>query len=902
MEENIINIARLTVDVQGATDDIVATRKEIFELQKANIELRKNIQNGTGDVDAQTKLFVEQEQKLKQLQASYKEQSTALNEYTFSNVKNSKALTENAKSIQQAQQQNKELTATRNQLDSTTIDGAKAIELINQKLDQNNKFINTNSSELEKQKNNVGNYAGALEGVDGILQKFGINGQQARNVISGFSSTVSKGANDIADFTNSTVNAGAKLIGFKTSAQLAAESTNDIARESQLAGVASNQLATSQFVSSAATNVATLSLRGFAIALAATGIGAIVVIIGILISSLSKLDGPMDAIEQATAGIGGAFSKAIDIIANFILSISSVKDGLAKVGAFFANPIASIKTFTKEVGKAYDQAAALKGLEQNLGDLREVYDVRNKQLQSEIDLNNVRLKSKKLTSAQEVQIERENAKAFKEISDNKKEVSKKDLDIAFTNAIQTSEKLSAIDKEKLRQDLKNGSIKVAQDLKNNDIIEEAAYEKLLKTVGNKAEINQSLAEQEERNQNKLEKARDRIEAQEQKRLEKKQKDFDESIKRSQNEIDIIKLNAKENDTTAEQKMATAQKVFNLENDLAKKSLTGSDEQKKLIEIRQNLSSEILKISEQQITSEIDLQKKLISEKKSISESEKNDLLANAEFLRKTETEKINNLLISEVEKNNAKIEIEKGFNESKILINKGFEDSEKIRKEELAALDILDFELKILTLEERGYAENELKRQILEAEHIERLRMIGLQVDAEGKLTAKGKKEVEIENKKYQKATKSIDEQVMQTKRNANFKMVQDSIGALQAIFGESKALSVASALINTYQGITAGVKLGYPLAIPAVALAAATGFAAVKNILKTDKGSSGGATSDTGTSSPAAQTFENPAVTQTLATLQQVPAVNGQNQPQTVLVLETLQEVTNQQQIKINS
>ena len=315
-----------------------------------------------------------------------------------------------------------------------------------------------------------------------------------------------------------------------------------------------------------------------------------------------------------------------------------------------------------------------------------------------------------------------------------------------------------------------------------------------------------------------------------------------------------------------------------------------------------MSSEILKISEQQITSEIDLQKKLISEKKSISESEKNDLLANAEFLRKTETEKINNLLISEVEKNNAKLEIEKGFNESKILINKGFEDSEKIRKEELAALDILDFELKILTLEEQGYAENELKRQILEAEHIERLRMIGLQVDAEGKLTAKGKKEVEIENKKYQKATKSIDEQVMQTKRNANFKMVQDSIGALQAIFGESKALSVASALINTYQGITAGVKLGYPLAIPAVALAAATGFAAVKNILKTDKGSSGGGSSDSGTSSPAPQTFENPAVTQTLATLQQVPAVNGQNQPQTVLVLETLQEVTNQQQIKINS
>jgi hypothetical protein len=40
--------------------------------------------------------------------------------------------------------------------------------------------------------------------------------------------------------------------------------------------------------------------------------------------------------------------------------------------------------------------------------------------------------------------------------------------------------------------------------------------------------------------------------------------------------------------------------------------------------------------------------------------------------------------------------------------------------------------------------------------------------------------------------------------------------------------------LINTYQGISAGVKLGFPAAIPAVALAAATGFSAVKNIIAT--------------------------------------------------------------------
>ena len=63
-----------------------------------------------------------------------------------------------------------------------------------------------------------------------------------------------------------------------------------------------------------------------------------------------------------------------------------------------------------------------------------------------------------------------------------------------------------------------------------------------------------------------------------------------------------------------------------------------------------------------------------------------------------------------------------------------------------------------------------------------------------------------------------------------------DALLAISDILGREtaagKALAVSAALINTYQGITAGVKLGFPAAIPAVALAAATGFSAVRNIL----------------------------------------------------------------------
>lgn len=79
-----------------------------------------------------------------------------------------------------------------------------------------------------------------------------------------------------------------------------------------------------------------------------------------------------------------------------------------------------------------------------------------------------------------------------------------------------------------------------------------------------------------------------------------------------------------------------------------------------------------------------------------------------------------------------------------------------------------------------------------------------------------------------------------------------ETAGAFQSILGTmaqgsrkafeiSKAWAIADALISTFQGIAAGVKLGWPMAIPAVAWAAATGFAQVSAI-KSQSFNGGGA------------------------------------------------------------
>jgi hypothetical protein len=62
-------------------------------------------------------------------------------------------------------------------------------------------------------------------------------------------------------------------------------------------------------------------------------------------------------------------------------------------------------------------------------------------------------------------------------------------------------------------------------------------------------------------------------------------------------------------------------------------------------------------------------------------------------------------------------------------------------------------------------------------------------------------------------------------------------------MFKASKIAGISSALISTYQGIAAGVKLGWPKAIPAVAWAAANGFKQVRALQSQKYGGGGGGT-----------------------------------------------------------
>ena len=122
---------------------------------------------------------------------------------------------------------------------------------------------------------------------------------------------------------------------------------------------------------------------------------------------------------------------------------------------------------------------------------------------------------------------------------------------------------------------------------------------------------------------------------------------------------------------------------------------------------------------------------------------------------------------------------------------------------------------------------------------------------------------------------------------------VSSTAGQLSEIAGKEtaagKALAVAQALINTYQGITAGVKLGFPAAIPAILAASVTGFKAVKSIIavKVPGGGGGGSSAPGGFSSPS------------LAQAAQAPIQSGISVQQTQAIGTANVNVQNQQTIK---
>jgi len=897
MAEEIINIATLTIDKTEANKSIVETKQAIFELQKANTELRKDITENGDVTGEQTKKFVENEQALKKLNAEYKQQSAAINDLTLAELKTSKALTDTAKSRDQAIAQTKELKIIRGQLNAETVEGAQALELLNAKIDANDKFLKNSASSQEKAATISGNYRQALFGVDAALSQFGINGEQARNVVKGFGEGVTGAAQGVADFTAKATNGARATLGFKTAQQAAAESQAAAVAVTEAQAVATGTLAASQETAAVATNVSTLSLRGFAVALAATGIGVIVLAVAALIGYLSKLDPVLDFIEQIVSGVAAAFSSLGKAIANLD----------------FSNLIGGMKD-------AATAAVALKKAQQDLADLQRSQEVANAKASQQYDELILKSKNRTLTEKQRIAFLNQAQKI--EEGNFKQRAALADAELK--NAIEAARIKGELSAKEIAN-LKANTLAYGTYLLNTGKITEDQLEAIKKAELGKIEIKAESTKRLEKSQNAEDKLADdaatKAKDREAKAAAAAEKALASSVKKQETEIALQRAkNAQLKQTDAERleflNFISKEELLLIDFKKSKGLLTEKEAQLASLSIAKTQSTETLALAQKTIDDEIAAQAKKTEEKKKLTEQDKIDETANAAFLREAQIKRIEESKLLESEKALALEEIQKGYIANIDAIEKSYADSKKIQAEidrqEAQTLADVAAEMRILALQEQGAAEAEIQQANLDVQLEQKKAALDLDLALEKKTAEEVRVLKELEDKKYAAATNKIDKTLAATKRAAVTGIAQDAIAAATAIFGESKALAIASALINTYQGITAvwaapsalpepfatGAKIASTVAV------AASGFAAVKNIQSTNKGGGGGSTSGSSgstTSTPAA-TFENVARTQTVATVNAAPVqdIPATNQP--VLILETLSEAQKNQIVKINS
>lgn len=232
------------------------------------------------------------------------------------------------------------------------------------------------------------------------LQNFRQASQEARVAQQEFES-----AQQIATEATDAANAAmeqATAIGYKFAAGEATAAEAEAARTlaTDAATVATAAQTTATEAQTAATAAGTNAAKVFKVALASTGIGAIIILVAALISYLSSFDPLVDKIEQFFAGFKAGFDVIGRVITNFITNIKSVGDLVSKLGSFLAHPIDSFKSLAKEMGDAAIAAYKLKAAQQDLNDELSIQEVRNARAQQMIKKLTLESKNRALSEEQ----------------------------------------------------------------------------------------------------------------------------------------------------------------------------------------------------------------------------------------------------------------------------------------------------------------------------------------------------------------------------------------------------------------------------------------------------------------------------------------------------------------------
>jgi hypothetical protein len=769
---NKINILELDINTSALVSKMTETRNEIDKLKSAQKDLTNSNQTNS---DSFTKNAVE----IGRLQTSYNAQKNVIAQLSTANDNFAKATDaatqavskENA-TIADARENNKQLLALRNQVNTKTIEGKDAITAINAKLDQNNAFIKANVSAYEQQKISIGEYK------KGITDAF-----QAINPLNG------------------------------GMAGLASRATE--------AGGAGNLLKDSLG-------------------------GAITGMWGMIKASLAFIATPIGAI---IAVIAGAFLILYEIFKNFKPLLNPILDAFNALGAVFETVKSSIfalvtgakslkETFTSlggEMAKATVEAYKLAAAQRAVTKEQRLLDVASAKATTLIQ--DYILKSKDKTATEEERIAYINKAQKIEEDINARKLKQQNAIIANARlALSEGKQISEDDMKQMAK----GNSAFAQSVKNKYNLDQELIDKLRQGEIDKEGILQShnqIIEKSQNRENKLiedgiaaqEKAKqDAVDAQE-KRTEDYKKLVDSAIQKNKDEIELYIQQQGIRKQSMADELATAEIIMNKKLALLKTEADAGKITKTAYEVESLKLKNDFARKQADVTvanANAELQSWLDNNKTKLDNNQfLNDQLYQQELDRinkesearaTAETAKLVAGTISAEQYGVAIAAID-----AQTAANKKAVDDAKIQADkEKQAIDLVNQQ----TLDETNFQ----TKFALDTER-EKIRY-----DAELLAADTNGANKDLIEQKHANNQKAIDDELQKTKIAA----LGATLGVVSDLLGKSskagKAVALAQALVNTYQGITAGVALGYPMAIPAVAMAAATGFAAVKNIVAT--------------------------------------------------------------------
>lgn len=795
--ENIV-LAKFGIETKDVMKETADLKKNIDELKVKLNEYRKS-EEDTSRQQVETEATIKvlnqaYSQNMKILQSVAREQ----NEKMTADQRATQLINEQATSIEGLRFQNAELNKLRNSLDINT--QAELIKQLNEKIDQNTNTIRVNADAMTQQKMNVGNYAQSIQQALGSLNEFGVS--------------VPSSLGKVIQATKAMGMGGAALV-----AQLKGATT----------AVVALTRASMAFIMTPVGAVITALVVAFTAVQAAMSRSEESV--NKLKEAFSPLLGVIDLLMGALADYGGKVIDAIIFqIENLEKALKSIVEGvtwaLEKLG--FDSAAESVKAFSDSIEEAGNKSKELARAERELTEMNRANTIAVSELKREsAELKEIRDDtSKSLEEREAAAIKVQTIEA--EMIERKLIQAKKEYEINQMLIAQKGKTVELLDQQAQLEAKIN-------DIKGEQAALDRESNEKLNTIRNQASAEEKARADKAANEAK--KRRDEAARAQQKAIDDRLKGLSEEIAF---EKESFGWRAK-----------TLQQQLNDLDTISERQKKYLDEQLKFGKIsRIQYNTEILKLDHERAKkqaeiavetaqlelkafersqAEIQKQSGYLTEQKLNEVRKSNQAILDEQIsFEKTRLEKG---LISETQYNEAIFQHQQAMEQANRDAEK---EREQNRKDEEAAQRALEFEMELELMKEEGATKFELEMLMLQEQNDIKQQAL----DEQFQRGLISQEQYNLQSLRLSKELADGEMKIEAAKAQMKMQLTKGLLTAIGQQIDEAsaagKAIALAQAGINMYEGITADLKLGWPMNAIAIAKDTITGMSAIRKILST--------------------------------------------------------------------